>query len=254
MKGGRFRLTNVRTTADVVRLMLFNSIVSILISVGLTVSATLVTGQFSVVGVVIAVLAPLFIAPVMTYLLAKFALELSQARAELEQLVRVDPLTAVLNRRGLEEGARAAFTRAGAHRGLGVIVLDIDSFKTINDSYGHVTGDRAIVEIGAVLRARFAQASAIVGRLGGDEFCVFLEGADLARTLQAAESLRANIEDLALLAGDQRLQLTVSIGIAARDGHDSDWEALYRRADSALYRAKSQGRNCVSVQSQPLAA
>jgi diguanylate cyclase len=164
-------------------------------------------------------------------------------RAQSEALL--DPLTGLRNRRGLE---RAVKEIEGALDGAALLVIDVDHFKTINDTHGHLLGDRVLRVIGQILQANI-KGRDISARLGGEEFAVLLLGTSAQGAQVLAEQLRSAVArgrirriDGTELAG----AITVSIGITcAKPGEDFD--ALLVRADAALYRAKRDGRNLVRV-------
>ena len=153
-------------------------------------------------------------------------------RATLASASRTDSLTGCLNRRGFEERAGAAIRAAAeAGRPLGVIALDLDGFKQVNDSGGHAAGDGVLREVGARL-PRAAGRGALIGRLGGDEFAVLLDGADEDAAAAAAGRLEA------ALRGVTR----ASIGVAAMPCHGTALDALLAWADARLYETKLRRR------------
>ena len=173
-------------------------------------------------------------------LLGTMALQQVQRGRRLKRLAMTDDLTGLPNRRGvldaLERGLRA---RQQDGRPLAVVVFDIDHFKRINDLHGHHGGDRVLEDVAALVRAE-VPASGSVGRFGGEEFLVVLPGLDHAGALALAERLR-----LAVSSGvGDGPRVTISLGVASA-GDDADAEALLRRADGALYRAKGEGRDRV---------
>ena len=168
--------------------------------------------------------------------------ELLAANSALDRQARSDALTGVMNRRGLEERLRLAVISARrGMRPLAVAMVDADYFKRINDQFGHEVGDGVLRRLAETLRSRL-RASDAVARLGGEEFIAVLPDTDMAGALALAESLRAAIEGHRdPLYGS----ITVSIGVAVATGGDIDGAGLLRSADTALYRAKAEGRNRV---------
>lgn len=166
--------------------------------------------------------------------------------AEIMATSETDSLSGLLNRRGFDAHAGRGFERARG-RGLPAVLIaaDLDHFKAINDSFGHATGDRVIAHFAQMLR-RAAPDGAVVGRPGGEEFVILLAGQDLAEARGYAERVRRDFA--AHAAADMGLDrpLSASFGIAATMRGDTLSE-LSRRADAALYRAKSGGRNRVAV-------
>ena len=162
---------------------------------------------------------------------------------QFQALVDEDPLTGLLNRRGLMRAAEREIARARRHRHpLALVLLDLDHFKEINDRFGHAVGDEALREFARRLK-RAARASDLLARYGGEEFAILLPETDLAQAERAAERLLAEVraEPFATSAGE--LVITASAGVAVFPHHGKDWNALFRAADQALYLAKRGGRN-----------
>ena len=163
--------------------------------------------------------------------------------AALQSLSLRDPLTGVLNRRGLDEAVRATLSfvrRIG--RPVALLACDLDHFKRVNDEHGHPQGDAVLVEFARMLAAQHTRAE-LVGRLEDEEFGVVLPGVDGGEAMQAAESLRRRLSEHRFQVGGAPLALTVSIGVAAMPGTQANWETLMRLADAALYQAKAKGRD-----------
>jgi diguanylate cyclase (GGDEF)-like protein len=150
---------------------------------------------------------------------------------------RIDPLTGLLNRRGLDERFGAELARAAREeRPLSVVAIDIDHFKRINDTHGHDAGDRALARLASTLSEQTRGAD-ITARVGGEEFLIVLPGTDAERAHEFAERLRVVV--------DEQLPFTISAGIAAADQPTTAF-ALTEAADVALYAAKRGGRNRVA--------
>ena len=175
------------------------------------------------------------------------------ALTEAERRAKTDPLTGVLNRRSLLEQLEAVCRDARAN-GLPVAVLflDLDFFKSINDSYGHAAGDACLAAIVRPIEAELRQSD-IIGRYGGEEFVVVLSGADAAAAEPIAERIRLRVAGVHIEGLDARIQLTCSIGVASSNPLNVWGEALIAQADAAVYAAKRLGRNRVQV-AIPLAA
>jgi diguanylate cyclase (GGDEF)-like protein len=157
-----------------------------------------------------------------------------------------DPLTGLYNRRYLEETMGRELPRARRlGESVGVIVLDIDHFKRLNDTYGHDAGDFVLERTGELLRAA-TRNSDIACRFGGEEFAVILPGATLLVARNRAEAIRAALESLRIDFGGKDLgRLTISAGVASMPPHGQDWTHTLQQADRALYSAKQAGRNKV---------
>lgn len=163
-----------------------------------------------------------------------------EAQQQLRTLVITDPLTSLFNRNGWAEQAGRALRYAQRHDyPLSLLMIDLDHFKRINDTYGHEAGDAALVFFGSLLK-RCQRAGDVNARLGGEEFCVLLAHADTAAARAFDERLRAELTQTA--PQTLHFALDFSTGHALRQGKDETLEALMSRADAALYRAKHAGR------------
>lgn len=163
----------------------------------------------------------------------------------LAELANHDELTGADTRRSLLEKGRHLFAMA-ARQGptLGVMMLDIDFFKQVNDAHGHAAGDEVLKNFSRIV-SRCMRASDVFGRLGGEEFCVLLPDTGLEGTTNAAERICAEFAGSSVEVNGKRVAATVSIGIAVCSPEIKSLDALIARADEALYRAKSQGRDRV---------
>ena len=174
--------------------------------------------------------------------------ETEQLRAELEAQRReamIDPLTGLFNRRAMDIHLNDLWQTDDAS--LSILVLDIDHFKSINDTYGHAVGDVVIRNVAEALR-KCIRGEDIAVRYGGEEFLVLLPNTPLEGAITVAESIRKRIEALRLVRKADNFALapfTISLGVAQRRGGD-DCDSLFERADKALYHAKSSGRNRVT--------
>lgn len=168
--------------------------------------------------------------------------ELTAQSRRLESLVFGDELTGLPNRRFLLTQLAALVSGARRHdRPLSAVMVDIDHFKVVNDTYGHAAGDAVLAAVATTLAERLRQED-WVGRLGGEEFLALLPDEDAEGAAVVAEGLRAAIEHIGVRDGDETLRVTVSVGWATlNEGEDTD--GLLRRADEALYAAKAAGRN-----------
>ena len=165
----------------------------------------------------------------------------------LHRLALTDPLTGISNRRHIEHMLHMAVDEARrAHRGLTVIMLDVDHFKRVNDSHGHPVGDQVLEQIVQACQGALRQFDRL-GRMGGEEFLVVLPDTDLEGGLQVAERLRANVAAARPTVADVELQLSISLGVAQLRHADTGAASLVRRADAALYHAKDNGRNRVEA-------
>jgi diguanylate cyclase (GGDEF)-like protein/PAS domain S-box-containing protein len=171
--------------------------------------------------------------------------ERKQMEEKLRTLATRDPLTETSNRRHFMECALKEFLRTRRYGNpLPVLILDIDHFKTINDSHGHDVGDEVLKAVANTCLATL-RATDLFGRMGGEEFAALLPQTDGPGARLTAERLREALENLAVRTGNGPIQLTVSIGLALAGEGDKSVEEVLKRADTALYEAKANGRNRV---------
>lgn len=164
---------------------------------------------------------------------------------ELRRLARTDKLTGALNRGALlDDGQQQLALCLRQQRPFSALMLDLDDFKRINDTWGHQTGDDVLRHSYLRLRSKLRNYDVLFGRYGGEEFVLFLPGVALAQAGELAERLRAMLEAQPLTRAKGDIPLTVSIGVAEATA-DSSLDQLLGQADAALYRAKADGRNRV---------
>ncbi len=172
--------------------------------------------------------------------------ELNHLVSELDHLAKHDQLTTLLRRGSAVEAAEDALLATGLERKpFGVALFDLDQFKSVNDSYGHLVGDRVLATLAGVLR-KAARQGDIIGRFGGEEFVAFLPGADIESVRGFAERVRSAVEKSRLtVADDIHVAITVSAGVAAIPSCADSLNEALRTADDRLYAAKRAGRNRV---------
>jgi diguanylate cyclase (GGDEF)-like protein len=172
--------------------------------------------------------------------------ELAEKNQQLEIQTQIDALSGLHNRACFDRQMRAELKRSRREqRSLALILLDIDHFKQINDTFGHLAGDQAIKRVSELIRQQVKRPADKLCRYGGEEFALILPNTDLAGALQLAELIRSNLAETTV-ATEQVLPLTLSAGCyAAVPGHSSDNDEYISFADIALYRAKAAGRNQV---------
>lgn len=168
----------------------------------------------------------------------------------IQKLSLTDQLSGCLNRRALQDRASMQFEQSKrSNAQFGVIIVDIDFFKRINDTHGHDVGDLAIKHIAKTINNQLRKADSLY-RLGGEEFVVTAVGTDIDGLETLAEKIRTGVESNTLTFSNNQLTITVSIGISLAQPDDSKWEQTLTRADTALYQAKSNGRNRVVISNQ----
>ena len=170
-------------------------------------------------------------------------------RAELIRLAERDELTGLLNRRAIVRKAVEYLSRAREAKGTLIIgLIDLDHFKSINDRFGHAVGDQLLQRFAAVLRTTL-HTNEVFGRYGGEEFLVLFPDHSLDQARQAAEKLRAALRDQRMRVDEQDISVTLSLGLAGYEAGDVLFDQVARRADIALYVAKTQGRDRVEIYS-----
>jgi diguanylate cyclase (GGDEF)-like protein len=177
--------------------------------------------------------------------------ELHAAHAAADLQAKTDPLTGINNRRAFLDHGEHIIRYCERHElALSAIVMDIDHFKSINDTLGHFAGDIVLRQVGEILWKTFRRSD-VCGRIGGEEFAVILPHTLESDALLIAEKLRKTIAETIIHCGDQRLNITVSIGVADAS---FDLTTLLLHADKAMYRAKAQGRNQVVCHEEAVVA
>ncbi len=171
---------------------------------------------------------------------------------KLKQQAAIDPLTGLVTRRVLDQAAQSALSGAASGAGTGLIVLDVDEFKAINDQHGHPGGDTVLVQLAALLRSG-VDSEDIISRLGGDEIAILLPGCSIEELNRRAEQVMVDVRAHRFaLAGDQLITVSISAGLAHAPTHAIDLRRLYAAADAALYEAKRGGRNRIAAAGSPL--
>ncbi len=179
------------------------------------------------------------------------AIEVKEKEEELFRLASHDDLTGLSNRRSFTEELERELLR-GKRSGQtsAVLMIDLDHFKRVNDTYGHAIGDRVLRHFSTQARQALREIDTLA-RIGGEEFAAILPQVDADNALAAAERLRAEIERAVLDIEGLPLPVTASIGISLTHEDDSGYGSILKRADQALYAAKSAGRNCVRLAAEP---
>jgi diguanylate cyclase (GGDEF)-like protein len=169
--------------------------------------------------------------------------ELRAAKEQAEAQARTDMLTDLNNRRAfLENGALLLNQATRFNHPLSVIMLDVDHFKQINDTFGHAIGDSVLLSLAKILRS-MAREVDVVGRIGGEEFAIILPETVISNAAAFAERLRTFIANSRLNSAKGEIRITASFGIASNANCDMSLDNLISKADEALYRAKQHGRN-----------
>lgn len=184
-----------------------------------------------------------------------FAAELAVSNRRLQEVALMDPLTGCPNRRFFSDRLAQEWAAAArSARPLSCLMVDVDHFKAINDTYGHDVGDSVLRQVAAAIRSAL-RGHDLVARTGGDEFIVLCPDTAIEAAMVCAERVRHGVEEALVASGLVHLRVTISAGVACRDLNVIDAESLLKRADQGLYMAKQAGRNRVeAVQLKPRAA
>ena len=188
---------------------------------------------------------------VSTAIIARDTTERVRYEERLRHMADHDQLTGLLNRRRFDEQLKRELARAGRYEAhTAVLSIDIDNFKSINDSAGHAAGDAVLVQVARVLTNRF-RLTDVVARLGGDEFAVLLSAVGVAEARAAAEDLLAEIRNSPATYGGKPFRISASIGVTAFESDDATAGEVLVNADLAMYAAKTAGRDRVVVYTAP---
>jgi diguanylate cyclase (GGDEF)-like protein len=203
----------------------------------------------SCVGILVAITCALSFALLLVAMPPVIMLQRSLMHQQLAAAARTDPKTGLLNATAWQREADGEVARAlRSGMPLALLLIDVDHFKRVNDSHGHLIGDEVLRALAAELRQQVRESD-VVGRFGGEEFTVLLPRTDTAGACGIAERLRGSTATLSISAADARISVTVSIGVSVLGQHGSDLFELLAAADLALYRAKDAGRNQVMLYS-----
>ncbi len=165
---------------------------------------------------------------------------------EIYRLMTIDGLTQILNRRYFDEALDREFNRSRRYnRPLSLVAFDVDHFKRVNDTYGHLAGDTLLRQIARVVKPRLRRED-IFARTGGEEFGVLLPEVDLEGARATAEKVRRIVETTTVTHAPHVITCTVSLGVAILAPGEESPAGLYERADERLYEAKQKGRNCIA--------
>ncbi|MBW8484201.1 sensor domain-containing diguanylate cyclase [Actinomadura parmotrematis] len=199
------------------------------------------------VGVLVTVTSALALGMLALALPPVVLLQRSLMHQQLQAAARTDAKTGLLNAAAWQREADTELSRAQrTHDPLALLLIDIDHFKRVNDTYGHLVGDQVLVGVASTLLGQLRDYD-MVGRFGGEEFVVLLPGADTVEACRVAERLRGRVRRLAVPAEDGTVGVTISVGVALFRMHGGDLIELLAAADLALYRAKQSGRDRVCL-------
>ncbi|REE95713.1 GGDEF domain-containing protein [Thermomonospora umbrina] len=199
------------------------------------------------VGVVVAITSTLSLGLLLLALPPVVLLQRSLMHQQLQAAARTDAKTGLLNAAAWQREADTELGRAHrTHEPLALLLIDIDYFKRVNDTHGHLVGDQVLIGVAATLCSQLRDYD-VVGRFGGEEFVVLLPGADTVEACRVAERLRGRVRRLTVPAEDGTVGVTISVGVSLLRTHGQDLIELLAAADLALYRAKESGRDRVCL-------
>lgn len=240
---GRVKLMLIITAISVVMAVILNLLISYIFNYETPIEQSVLR----------AAIIPLIIAPAVSWYLLGLLLDLDKLEEEMNKLATYDDLTGLYNRRSLFKSCgllhRLAIRTKEAYC---VVIIDLDFFKKINDKYGHATGDTVLKSFGAVLK-KVTRDCDIAGRLGGEEFCIYLSNTQQEQVEPIVERLNKEIQNNYPHSDGKQIKYTISLGVAEnRPDLEMSFEDILKKADIALYAAKNSGRNKMVIYSEEL--
>jgi diguanylate cyclase (GGDEF)-like protein len=224
-----------------IALTLFAILFSVLVT--LLVGGFFFDGSVDISGLSIAVIVPLIISPLISTILLRILFQLDAAENQLRELSRRDSLTGVYNRAYFIELAERELARTLRYgSGFSIAILDVDDFKQVNDTHGHLAGDKVLQTLSEIC-LRYMRQTDTIARFGGDEFVVLFPYADQQRALECMERIRGILAETPLTYAEGQICLTISVGLAAYDSSHTELDMTLQQADKALYLAKTSGKN-----------
>jgi diguanylate cyclase (GGDEF)-like protein len=237
---------NVTNRRSVIKFTLLTTLYSIGLSVGgLFLLAVFTDMDRFRMGLAPSILFPLLIAPLISYTNLQNTLLLNEATKKIEALSRTDALTGLNNKRFFLELAEREMVIADRYNfHASIFVIDLDFFKVVNDTYGHLAGDQVLKEVAQIITQEVRRTD-IAGRFGGEELVVFLPHTTCEQALRVAERIRSGVEENVVHFTAHEISVTASIGVTSTESGVKNLGKMIHVADAALYQAKSSGRNRV---------
>ena len=232
-----------------IKVVIVISIIAVRLAVGLNyIFQSFQEVTYSYSSLIRAAVIPLIVAPILSWYLVGLFVRVIELEQKMTEWALFDQLTGLLNRRAFLHRAEQEYCLAKRQETtFGVVVLDLDHFKDINDQYGHKAGDSILKDFGELVLKQIRQSD-ISGRIGGEEFAFILPNTNLVQSKVFAEKLLAVVSDRVVTIDEQAIKYTASIGITVSfPENDFKINNLIHHADQALYEAKSAGRNCYKV-------
>ena len=184
---------------------------------------------------------------IFSFMVGKLTVRLKESQLRLQQMSITDELTGIRNRRYIMGRLGEEFKRARRfNSSLGLVMVDLDNFKMVNDTYGHQFGDLVLVTVASRLRAGIREYD-LLGRIGGEEFLIVSPDTDLEETREIAERMRGIIKAEPVNDDKRSVTITISAGVTMLIDEDASIDTLFSRADTALYMAKKEGRDRVAI-------
>jgi diguanylate cyclase (GGDEF)-like protein len=221
------------------------TLISILLSVLLSIIAVVnIEGMPVVPALILSIIIPAIIVPIVSWRNIGLSIKLKKLEQQMRHLATWDALTGLLNRQIFYRSAQKYLDHARqTGEPFSVMMLDLDHYKAINDTYGHPIGDRVLIAFGSLLKEHLSEHN-ILGRIGGEEFAAVLPGVRRNEAIKLAEAIHTRLRSLTITEGNQTVPVSVSIGVACYPGEGTaDIGHLLHEADRALYRAKQTGRS-----------
>jgi diguanylate cyclase (GGDEF)-like protein len=230
-------------------LVIFFTVASVVISLLITTAVSVAAGGTpGITGLSISIVTPVIIAPLFSYQMLALLDQLQRAEDQLRKLAVTDDLTQTHNRRYFIDLAEHALVRARRYgETFALVLFDLDHFKQINDTHGHLAGDEVLRRVSTLGRASL-RASDLFARYGGDEFTILLPATSLTQAHEVVDRLRHKLAETRITAQGHTFRCTLTAGIVAFNPHTDTaqtLDALLQRADEALYAAKQGGGNTI---------
>ncbi len=226
-------------TTSIIIITLISVIASLVITWGVN--------YFAAVDVsyLVAIVAPIVIAPLITWHITRLVIEVSSLERTMRDLATYDSLTGLLNRSAFLYDCKRIIKFARDENYVSLIALDLDKFKLINDTFGHAGGDAVLQNFGKIIQGSVRKGD-LAGRIGGEEFLIFVGGLSNDEVLALASRLLTTTRNSTVPFESSTIKYSVSIGICSMTlKHEEEFAGMMKKADSALYNAKSQGRDCI---------
>ncbi|MBU3003388.1 GGDEF domain-containing protein [Paraglaciecola arctica] len=226
-------------TTSIIIITLISVIASLVITWGVNYFAAVDVSYLA------AIVAPILIAPLITWHITRLVIEISSLERTMRDLATYDSLTGLLNRNAFLYDCKRIIKFARDENYVSLIALDLDKFKLINDTFGHAGGDAVLQDFGKIIQGSIRKGD-LAGRIGGEEFLIFLGGLSNDGALALATRLLTTTRNSTVAFESNTINYTVSIGICSMTLKDEEeFAGMMKKADTALYSAKSQGRDCI---------